>query len=432
MKQRPTSFPIGETVRRLRTGQGKSQETLAGLAGISTRTLAGIEKGDHDDALVWLAGLANALDVDIADLLALHEGSWPAASSPIKRKSLRSERKISARVERMSTRWGTQVGAVWFPWVVAGYGPYRSANIESFYHSPEGAYPPEIDRDLAQLTADIETRAKRGEEVPYEGAGYKLARFSVSSRVGDAEEPRLVLHFEPTTYFRMLVTDQRLDVPLTAGGRTYTLRERYAANVDLRVAPVPELATHWGVGLSVVTADRQLLIAQRGNTAVDPYVYFPAMAEGASRAHDAAPNGAPDHDRIAIRGMAEELGIEIEPDELTWLSFGANSYLCEYGLIGRVDTNWTAGRIDARRSTGAAKDNWETKHLHAVPFSPVDVARFMADRSRTFSAFAIVAIMHALMHEFGIRATESAFEDITVSVSQHLPPWLDSGSQPVR
>jgi len=40
--------------------------------------------------------------------------------------------------------------------------------------------------------------------------------------------------------------------------------------------------------------------------------------------------------------------------------------------------------------------------------------------------------MHTLMHEFGIRATESAFEDITVSVSQHLPPWLDIGSQPVR
>lgn len=87
MQQRPTSFPIGETVRRLRTGQGKSQETLAGLAGISTRTLAGIEKGDHDDALVWLAGLANALNVDVADLLALYEGSLFTPSSPIKRKN---------------------------------------------------------------------------------------------------------------------------------------------------------------------------------------------------------------------------------------------------------------------------------------------------------------------------------------------------------
>jgi hypothetical protein len=56
----------------------------------------------------------------------------------------------------------------------------------------------------------------------------------------------------------------------------------------------------------------------------------------------------------------------------------------------------------------------------------------MADRSRTFSRFAVVAIVHSNLHEFGIRATESAFEDITVSVSQHLPPWLDIGSQPVR
>ena len=64
-------------------------------------------------------------------------------------------------------------------------------------------------------------------------------------------------------------------------------------------------------------------------------------------------------------------------------------------------------------------------------FSPVDVARFMADRSRTFSRFAVVAIVHSNLHEFGIRATESAFEDITVSV-QPLPPWLDVGSGPVR
>jgi hypothetical protein len=47
----------------------------------------------------------------------------------------------------------------------------------------------------------------------------------------------------------------------------------------------------------------------------------------------------------------------------------------------------------------------------------------MADRSRTFLAFAMVAIMHTLLHEFGFRATESAFEDVTVSVSQPLPPW---------
>ena len=312
---------------------------------------------------------------------------------------------------------GAQFGSLWFPWVVASYGPYRSENIESFYRPDEPPYPPEIDRELEDLAADIAARAGRGEEVPWDGPGYKLVQFHVSSRAGEAEDSRLVLHFARTTYFRMLVTDQRLDVPLTSGGRTYTLRERYASQADLRIAPVPELATHWGIGLSVVTADRQLLVSQRGNTAVDPFVFFPAMAEGASRHHDAAANGAPDHDHIAARGMREELGIEIEPGQLTWLSFGANSVLCEYGLIGRVDTDMTAAEIEIRRTTGAAEDSWETRQLHAIPFSPPDVARFLSERSRNFSAFALIAIMHTLMHEFGIAAIEAAFADVDVSVS---------------
>src|SRR5205823_5648271 len=147
-----------------------------------------------------------------------------------------------------------------------------------------------------------------------------------------------------------------------------TLRERYAADVDLRVAPVPELATHWGVGLCVITADGWLLLSERGNTAVDPHVYFPAVAEGAARDMDSSSTGGPDHFNIARRGMLEELGVDLAQEELTWLSFGANSYLCEYGLLARVDTSHTLREIESRRSMGAAKDSWETKRLHAVEF----------------------------------------------------------------
>jgi len=84
--------------------------------------------------------------------------------------------------------------------VVAGYGPYRRPTSNPSI-TPGRGLSPEIDRDLAQLTADIETRAKRGEEVPYAGAGYKLARFSVSSRVGDAEEPDSFSISSPRPYF---------------------------------------------------------------------------------------------------------------------------------------------------------------------------------------------------------------------------------------
>lgn len=236
----------------------------------------------------------------------------------------------------------------------------------------------------------------------------------------------MVLHFAPTTYYRMLATDQRLDVPLTVGGRTFTLRERYAGEADLRVAPVPELATHWGVGLSVITADGLLLVSERGNTAVDPYVYFPAVAESATRAMDATPDGAPDHFSVASRGVQEELGVDLADDELTWLSFGANSYLCEYGLIGRVDTSCTLAEIESRRSLGTAKDSWETKRLHPLNFDPESVARFCSEPERRFSAFALVSLIHTLVNEFGVERTESAFANTKVAVTQHLPRWLEA------
>src|SRR4029077_15390416 len=97
------------------------------------------------------------------------------------------------------------------------------------------------------LQQDIARRATASEEVPYDSDDFKLVRFHVSSRTRRLEEPKLVLHFAPTTYYRMLATDPRLDVPITYSGRTFTLRERFASGTDLRVAPVAELATHWGV-----------------------------------------------------------------------------------------------------------------------------------------------------------------------------------------
>jgi transcriptional regulator with XRE-family HTH domain len=329
-----------------------------------------------------------------------------------------------ARIDSHSTRWGTLIGRLWFPWVVASFGPYRSQHIESYYAPAEPTYPDEVEDAYVALKADVVRRSAVGDEVPYNSDGYKLARFHVSSRIGSTEESKLTLHFAPTDFFRMLVTDQRLDVPLTAAGRTYTLRERYAGDVDLRVAPVPQLATHWGVGLGVVTRDGLLLISERGNTAVDPHVYFPAVAEGATRPMDATSTGAPDHFTTARRGVQEELGVELQPSELTWLSFGANSYLCEYGLIGVINTGHTLRDIESHRSVGAAKDSWETKRLHAMEFSPRAVARFCSEPDRRFSPFALITLVHALLHQFGVAETARAFEDASVSVTQHLPPWL--------
>jgi len=404
-------------------GRRFSQEEIAERVNVSPSTYRRWEEGKNRPQPQAIRALCKVLGVQEQDL-------WfsPRADAEPTRERLNNrndqDSSASARIAKHSTRWGTAIGRLWFPWVVASYGPYRPEHIESYYTSDPPKYPDEIDDAYRALKADIASRALAGDEVPYNSDGFKLVRFHVSSRAGPTEEPKLILHFAPTDFFRMLVTDQRLDVPLTAAGRTYTLRERYAADVDLRVAPVPELATHWGVGLSVVTADNWLLVSERGNTAVDPHVFFPAVAEGATWPLDMTASGTPDQFNIARRGVLEEMGVQLRPEELTWLSFGANSYLCEYALIGRIDTAHTFSEIESHRSVGAAKDSWETRRLHAVEFDPQAVARFCSEAGRRFSPFALVTIVHTLMHKFGVSPTVMAFENASVKVTQHLPQWL--------
>lgn len=410
---------VGTNIRSYRLKRGMSQEQLAHQIPMSARWMIEVEAGRLDPKLTDALRLADILGVTLNDLV--RDSPHPVSAAPrLRRLSPRQ----AAHIAQIGTRWGTRLGSVWFPWVVAGFGPYAPQDIESYFHRLEPEYPTDINRTFEEIRSDINERSARGEEVPYDGEDYKLVRFDVSGRRGPYEAPRLLLHFCPTTYFRMLATDQRLDVPITVAGRTYTLRERYAADVDLRIQPVAQLATHWGVGLSVITSDGRLLVSERGSTAVDPHVYFPAVAEGATQPMDAATNGAPDNFKTAARGVQEELGVPLSPDELTWLSFGANSYLCEYGLIGRVDSSYSYDDIERRRALGAARDSWETRRLHGVELDPKAAAAFCSHPERRFSAFALITIAHTLMHEFGVERTEHAFAHARVQVTQHLPEWL--------
>ncbi len=63
---------IGQRVLRIRKSRDKTQEVIAGLAGISPATLSRIENGKHPlDTLSQLVGLANALEIPLSDLTRL-------------------------------------------------------------------------------------------------------------------------------------------------------------------------------------------------------------------------------------------------------------------------------------------------------------------------------------------------------------------------
>lgn len=275
--------------------------------------------------------------------------------------------------------------------VVAASGPFRPEQIESRYSAVEPTYPPEIEEALAKLGEDLRQRAAAGEAVPYDSDGFKLIGFRVAGSSG-----RLILDFGPTTYFRMLATNRQ------------DLRERYARSADLRTAPVAELASFWSIGVSIVTADGRLLVSERGDTALDPHVCGPAVGEGATRGVDDGPNGAPDQFMVARRGLEEELGLELRPDALTWLSLSADTIAYDYALIGRVDLPLTVDAVEERHASAAPADAWDTKRLHAVEFSPDAVARFCLAPDRRFSPFGLATVVQTLVHEFGVARTEAA------------------------
>ena len=61
---------LGQAVRELRLEMGLSQEAFADIAGVDRSYMGGIERGEHNLALVNLLKIATALKISAASLLA--------------------------------------------------------------------------------------------------------------------------------------------------------------------------------------------------------------------------------------------------------------------------------------------------------------------------------------------------------------------------
>lgn len=60
---------LGQAIRQLRSNEGYSQEAFADEVGIDRSYLGGIERGEHNLALMNLIKIANALNINPSELL---------------------------------------------------------------------------------------------------------------------------------------------------------------------------------------------------------------------------------------------------------------------------------------------------------------------------------------------------------------------------
>jgi transcriptional regulator with XRE-family HTH domain len=59
---------VGKNIRRLRKAREMTQEQLAEEAGMAMRYLSGLERGEENPTLRFLAKIADALEVPLTDL----------------------------------------------------------------------------------------------------------------------------------------------------------------------------------------------------------------------------------------------------------------------------------------------------------------------------------------------------------------------------
>jgi transcriptional regulator with XRE-family HTH domain len=64
----PVLISLGKSIREIRERKGLSQESVALSSGIDRSYLGGVERGEHNVALINIAKIASALDVQIKDL----------------------------------------------------------------------------------------------------------------------------------------------------------------------------------------------------------------------------------------------------------------------------------------------------------------------------------------------------------------------------
>lgn len=65
----PVLSAFGDAVREIRKKQNISQEALADLAEMDRSYLGGVERGEHNIALVNIQRIADALEISIAQLM---------------------------------------------------------------------------------------------------------------------------------------------------------------------------------------------------------------------------------------------------------------------------------------------------------------------------------------------------------------------------
>lgn len=289
-------------------------------------------------------------------------------------------------------------------WIVkdgTGEYTYERENIVCHYESKAMAFPPDIEKSIAQVTLDQEQRRQKGEK-PYffNGNRYYFDRYTIT-RTAFEEKPVIDLWYGPSNYYTYLATNQRL--------HEKKIRSKYFPKVLDQ--PIPFFSNAFAIYLCAITSDNYLVLTQRSqNVGSRPGEFNISANEGLSRDLDHL-GDRPDLFGCALRGLKEELNVNQRNEKIKFLSFGVDALLGHWAVLGLTKTNETKADIELSRR-GGVHDKWENSGIAFVPFELDLVIEYVLSVS-PWAPAALACIYHTLVFEFGRDNCDAAIKRIT-------------------
>jgi hypothetical protein len=229
---------------------------------------------------------------------------------------------------------------------------------------------------LTEVLMDIahERRAIEARPGSWNARRYAL-RGATVTRVGDVEEPSIHLTFGESDYATHQVVSQ-------AWAALYRSGARQDLDAPALRSVMTGLSHSFGINLTIETADESLILTRRSNLTSNAHgLRHISMNEGMSL-EDKDFNGYPDPYATALRGVKEELGVDLSAhrDKVVFHALILDVTRYEWALLGHVDlrgTDLTDAVFRMQRGVGMSSDGWESDELALHPWSPASLLRLL-------------------------------------------------------
>jgi len=271
-----------------------------------------------------------------------------------------------------------------------------------------------LPKDLDEIRKIERNRLEKLEKISngeiWNGVRYSLTDWEIHHHDKVTEQLGLKCKFLLTDYAAFHSLNSNLDVKNLVNdpaGNPTTIRDKYYSTFNPEV-PNKYLCHSFGINLSVLSGvDNFITFVQRNAKVAKGKKWFSiAMNEGMQYPNDLDENNKPSFVKTAIRGLIEELGINISQvglneKDIEFLNFGARFDENEYAILGCIKLPLTFREIEHAFINSAKDRGHETRHtLYYCNFTIPDIVNFVNSHS-PWSHHGLATVYYTMIRYWG-------------------------------